>query len=265
VRFVDTHCHLNFDVFNDNIDQVVERAQEAGVIKIVVPGIDVDTSKRAVDLASKYACIYAAVGIHPNEADKFEESDIKVFEELLRDPKVVAVGEIGLDFYHHPETESRQNGLLDAMLSLATQYNRPVLLHSRNSLTTLMEKIKTWVENQQPIEDRYFGVFHGFEGNFVQGTEIQSMKMAIGIGGPVTFKNAIDKHTMVKELGIRNVVLETDSPLLSPHPFRGQTNEPYRIPLIAEKIADLLQLPLEQVSQMTNQNAHSLFRWDEIN
>lgn len=265
MRFVDTHCHLNLDVFTDIIDQVLERAQEAGVIKIVVPGIDVETSRRAVELASKYECIYAAIGTHPNEADRFEESHIKVYEDLLCEPKVIAIGEIGLDFHHHPETGPRQNGLLDAMLFLATQYNRPVLLHSRNALTPLMVKIKNWVEGRKSVEDRYFGVFHSFEGNASQAMEIQAMKMAIGVGGPVTFKNAIDKQMMVQEIGIENVVLETDSPLLSPHPFRGQTNEPFRIPLIAEKISTLLQVPVEQVSKMTNQIAQSLFRWDEIN
>lgn len=263
--FVDTHCHLNLDVFTDIIDQVVERAQDAGVIKIIVPGIDVDTSRRAVELASKYGCIYAAVGTHPNEADKFEESQIKIYEDLLGEPKVVAVGEIGLDFHHHPETGPRQNGLLDAMLFLAAQYDKPVLLHSRNALIPLMVKIKNWVEGQKSIENHQFGVFHGFEGSANQAVEIQAMKMVIGIGGPVTFKNAIEKQTMVQEIGLQNVVLETDSPLLSPHPFRGQTNEPFRIPLIAEKISTLLQVPVEQVSKMTNQNAQSLFRWDEIN
>lgn len=265
MRFVDTHCHLNFDVFTDIIDQVLERAQEAGVIKIVVPGIDVETSRRAVELASKYECIYAAIGIHPNEAEKFEECQLKVFEELLGEPKVVAIGEIGLDFHHHPETGPIQNTLLDAMLFIAAQYNKPVLLHSRNALTPLMEKIKNWVENQKSVENRLLGVFHGFEGGASQAIEIKAMKMAIGLGGPVTFKNAVEKHTMVQEIGIQNVVLETDSPLLSPHPFRGQTNEPFRIPLIAEKISTLLQVTMEQVSKMTNQNAQFLFRWDEIN
>lgn len=263
--FVDTHCHLNLDVFEENIDQVVKRARETGVNKIVVPGIDVDTSRMAVELASKYECIYAAVGTHPNEVDKFEDSHIDAFKEMLKDPKVVAVGEIGLDFHHHPENAALQEKLLDVMFSLATDHYKPVILHSRNSLDALIEKVKHWIIIQQPISNKYFGVFHGFEGNNTQACQIQSMKMAIGVGGPVTFKNAHDKHIMVKEFGIQNMVLETDSPLLSPHPFRGQTNEPFRIPLIAEKLADLLQISMEQVSKITNQNAQSLFRWDEIN
>ncbi len=265
MRFVDTHCHLNFDVFTANIDQVLQRAQEAGVIRIVVPGIDVDTSRKAVELASKYECIYASIGIHPNEADKFEESELKVFEDLITEAKVVAVGEIGLDYYHHPETGPRQNGLLDAMLLLASLNNKPVLLHSRNALIPLISKIKNWVESQKSVDNRCFGVFHGFEGSASQARQIQAMNMVIGVGGPVTFKNAIDKHIMVQEVGIENIVLETDSPLLSPHPFRGQTNEPFRIPLIADKISSLLQIPVEQVSKSTKPNAQSLFRWDEIN
>lgn len=263
--FVDTHCHLNFDVFQQNISQVVERANDAGVNKIVVPGIDVETSIKAVELALKFDNIYAAVGIHPNEAQFFKEDQIKVFEDMIKETKVVAVGEIGLDFHHHPESVDLQNGLLDLMLNLATNHHKPVILHSRNSLAQLMARIQNWLDLQQPNINQFFGVFHGFEGNSAQAKEIHTMKMAVGVGGPVTFKNALDKQIMVNELGINNMVLETDSPLLSPHPFRGQTNEPCRIPLIAEKIASLLQIPLSQVSEQTNRNAQSLFRWDEIN
>ncbi|EKD88552.1 MAG: hypothetical protein ACD_34C00470G0002 [uncultured bacterium] len=263
--FVDTHCHLNLEPLQENIKQVVERAQEAGVKRIVVPGIDLETSRKAVELATKYDCIYAAIGTHPNEANKFEERQVKVFEEMLKEQKVVAIGEIGLDFYHHPENAGLQDKLLDLMFSLATSQNKPVILHSRNSLDALLVKVKHWLEEQHQNDDRYFGVFHGFEGNSAQAKEVENMKMAIGVGGPVTFKNAHDKHMLVNEIGIQNVVLETDSPLLSPHPFRGQTNEPFRIPLIAEKIASLIQLPVEKVSEITNQNAQSLFRWDEIN
>lgn len=265
MQFVDTHCHLYFDVFHENITEVVERALDAGVNKIVVPGIDVETSRKAIELSLKFDNLYAAVGIHPNEAELFEEKQIIVFEEMLKETKVVAVGEIGLDFLHHPESVALQNRLLDAMLDLATDFNKPVILHSRNSLDELLARIKCWIETQSIIENKCLGVFHGFEGNSSQAIEIHKMNMAVGVGGPVTFKNAIDKHEMVTELGLRNMVLETDSPLLSPHPFRGQTNEPFRIPLIAEKIAGLLEMPLEEVSEITNRNAQSLFRWDEIN
>lgn len=263
--FVDTHCHLNLDVFRETIDQVVRRAKETGVKRIVVPGIDIDTSRKAVELASKYDCIYAAIGAHPNEADKFNDSHIEAFKEMLLFPKVVAVGEIGLDFHHHPEKAALQEKLLAVMLSLAKDHHKPVILHSRKSLDVLINIVKEWINDQESLSNCYFGVFHGFEGNSAQAMEVQSMKMAIGVGGPITFKNAHDKHIMVKENGIHNMVLETDAPLLSPHPFRGQTNEPFRVPVIAEKVADLLQLPLQKVSNVTNQNAQSLFRWDEIN
>ncbi len=263
--FVDTHCHLNFEPFQENVYQIVERAQEAGVKRIVVPGIDLVTSRKAVELAVKFDCIYAAVGIHPNEAEKFDDSQIKALEVMLSEPKVVAIGEIGLDFYHHPENAGFQDKLLDSMLALAKNHHKPVILHSRNALDALLVKIKQWIVDQQPNNNAYLGIFHGFEGNSAQAKEIRSMKMAIGVGGPITFKNAHDKHIMVTELGLENLVLETDSPLLSPHPYRGQTNEPFRIPLIAEKIASLLKIPTEKVSEITNQNAQSLFRWDEIN
>lgn len=265
MHFVDTHCHLNLEQFQENINQVVERAQVAGVNKIVVPGIDIETSRKAVDLAKKFDSIYAAVGTHPNDVDKFDDNQVKIYEDLLKEQKVVAIGEVGLDYYHHPENAVLQNKVLDIMLSLAANYQKPVILHSRNSLVELMSKVKHWIMQQELLSDHFYGVFHGFEGTATQVKEIESMKMLIGIGGPVTFKNAIDKQILVEEVGLNSLVLETDSPLLSPHPFRGKTNEPFRIPVIAEKIASILQLPIEIVSEITNQNAQSIFRWDEIN
>jgi TatD DNase family protein len=263
VFFVDTHCHLNFESFQDSIQQVVDRALEAGVNRIVVPGMDIRSSEKAVELASRFEHLYAAIGVHPNECGIYHKEDYRLFEGLSREQKVVAIGEIGLDFYHHPENQIDQFELLESMLTLASDHQKPVILHSRNALDPLFQVIKKWLKGIQ-FTDRFFGVFHGFEGDTSQASTVQSLHMAVGIGGPVTFKNAVDKQKLVKDLGINNLVLETDSPLLSPHPFRGQPNEPSRIPLIAQKIANLLELSIEDVADITSKNAYSLFRWDDF-
>lgn len=263
VWFADTHCHLNFDIFQDTIHEVVNRALESGVNRIVVPGLDYESSMKAVELASRFDCIFASVGIHPGEVEKAEKGFFQSFENLVKADKVVAVGEVGLDFYHHPETQSDQLKILDAMLTLAADNQKPVILHSRNSLDLLLEVIQKWASQVKQKDNDLLGVFHGFEGNASQGMQVRSLGMAIGIGGPITFRNALEKQNMVKELGIQNMVLETDSPLLSPHPHRGKTNEPSRIPVIAQKMADLLEIPLEEIARSTTANARYLFRWDD--
>ena len=261
--FVDTHCHLNYGTFQDTIHEVVNRARESGVNKIVVPGLDFDSSMKAIELASRFDCIYASVGIHPSEAHQAKKGYLQSFEKLVKEDKVVAVGEIGLDFYHHPETKTGQLKILDSMLALASDNQKPVILHSRNSLDLLIEIINQWVtQNKSEVKD-FLGVFHSFEGNALQGLKVRSLRMAIGIGGPVTFRNALEKQNMIKELGIQNLVLETDSPFLSPHPFRGNPNEPARIPIIGQKISELLGMPLVEVAKVTTANARSLFRWDD--
>lgn len=262
MQFVDTHCHLNFDSFRDNIHQVVDRALKAGVNRIVVPGLDLKTSERAVELSQKFDCIYAAVGVHPGEVESYNKEELKQFEKLVIEQKVVAVGEIGLDFYHHPESQLVQMEILDSMLNLASANNKPVILHSRNALDVLFLQVQNWMTTLRRFGEHQSGVFHGFEGDTDQGKFAQSLHMALGIGGPITFKNATDKQKLARELGISNFVLETDSPLLSPHPFRGQPNEPARIPIIAQKIADLLEISIEEVANVSSKNAQSLFRWD---
>jgi TatD DNase family protein len=241
----------------------VDRALESGVKRIVVPGVDVESSEKAVNLASRFECIFAAIGVHPNDVEKFESQQFYSIEKLIKEPKVVAVGEIGLDFYHHPETQSKQEELLLSMLNLALENQKPVILHSRNSLEVLIDMIRNWKVSLQPILGACPGVFHGFEGNASQGEQLVSLGMMIGIGGPITYKNAQGKQDLVKGLGTYNLVLETDSPFLSPHPYRGQINEPARIPVIAQKIAELLEFPVEEVAKSTSQNAQLLFRWDK--
>jgi TatD DNase family protein len=262
VFFVDTHCHLNLQEFQANLQQVVERALASGVNKIIVPGIDLETSQRAVELATRMDCIFAAIGIHPNESGSFDKKQLSLFKEMAIEPKVVAIGEIGLDFFRHPDSKSDQVELFELMLDLATQSEKPVILHSRNALDVLLPIMKMRKAERQSSLLQIHGVFHGFEGTADQCAQVQALSMMIGVGGPITYKNALDKQKLVKEMDINNLVLETDSPYLSPHPYRGQTNEPARIPVIAQKVAELRNISLDEVAVITTRNAQTLFKWD---
>ena len=261
--FIDTHCHLNFDSYQQNINQVVDNALENGVNRIIVPGLDLETSEIAVELASRFECVFAAVGVHPSDIQKYKRNQFSSFEKLAVEKKAVAVGEIGLDLFHHPESLNAQLEVLDSMLDLAISSHQPVILHSRQSLDLLVERITKWDLPLKNDELQYQGVFHSFEGTFSDAEKVKNLGMFVGIGGPITFRNALDKQSLVKECGLENLVLETDSPFLSPYPYRGQTNEPSRIPIIAQKVADLLELTIEEVAVKTSHNAHLLFRLEQ--
>lgn len=265
--FVDTHCHLTLDPLRGSVNQVVEAARESGVTKMVVPGLNVETSIEALELSSRFEGIYAAVGIHPNEKVTDLSAQLRQIEALASETKVVAIGEIGLDFYRHPENASYQKELLQALLEIALNCHKPVIFHSRNALEILLEISSEWAGRwklKNPSQ-RFCGVFHSHEGDMTTLPMIREQSFAIGIGGPVTYKNAIIKQDLVKHAGLENLVLETDAPFLSPHPYRGKVNEPRMIPVIAEKVADLLQTSVQDVAERTSTNADTLFRWDAVN
>ena len=260
MSFIDTHCHLNLEVFDQTVIEVVDRSLKAGVERIIVPGIDLPTSIKAIDLSRRFDCVYAAVGIHPSESVNFSNDSLNQIDSLLSQKKVIAVGEIGLDYFHHQDTKGLQINLLQGMLNLAVKHKKPVILHSRDSLQDLLNIIPEYFRLHT---SNYFGVLHAFEGNIEQAKCVNKMPLLLGIGGPVTYKNGIEKQRIIEEFGITNVILETDSPYLSPHPFRGTINEPSRIPLIAQKIAEITKRSVDYVENITTQNAMKLFNWDE--
>mgnify|MGYP000891933696 FL=1 len=260
--FIDTHCHLNFETFDQRIEPVIHNALKNGVTRIVVPGVDLASSEKAVRLAQKYENVFSAVGVHPSDQKGYDRNQFNLFIDLAKEQKVVAIGEIGLDYYHHPETELRQIFVLEQMLELAQITEKPIILHSRNALPSLIEKIFDWKKVVDKKGLGLSGVFHAFEGNSDHVETILKMNFFIGIGGPVTYQNAIQKQALIGKIGLNHVVLETDSPFLSPHPYRGHENEPARIPIIAQKVADLLELPIAEVAEKTSANAQLLFRME---
>jgi TatD DNase family protein len=261
VLFVDTHCHLNYKTFQQDLDDVIQRAAEVGVYRIVVPGLDLASSRQALQLADKYEPVYAAVGVYPGEADGFNDEQISEFLAMTTHPKVVAIGEIGLDYYHRNDDKENQLIVLRSMLDIATKTHLPLILHSRSSIDDLTQIILKWKENQSVNQPG--GIFHAFEGDIASASQITAMGFYLGVGGPITYKNAVSKHELLSKISLTHVVIETDGPFLPPQKHRGTRNEPGYIPLIAEKIAELQGCTIEKVADITTSNAQTLFHWIE--
>lgn len=264
----DTHCHLNLKTaFQEDFEAVIARAWEAGLDRILVPGIELETSKLAIQLAEKNERIYAAVGVHPNDACSWDASTLHELALLAGHPKVVAIGEIGLDYYRDHAPHDLQVEILKKQLELAADLRLPVILHNRDAFQDLWPILAEWhaglVERDNPLQARP-GVFHAFAEDLPAAFELLGKSFLVGIGGPVTFKNAPDRQSVVSGLPLSGILLETDAPFLAPHPHRGQRNEPAYVARVAEKIAALRQIPVSQVVEATSCNADRLFEWREL-
>jgi TatD DNase family protein len=262
--FVDTHCHLNFNLFEADLDQVLERAGQAGVDRLVLPGIDLETSRQVLKLCEQYPTCSAAVGVHPNDALSWDGETLAELRDLCAHPAVVAVGEIGLDYHWHKAPPELQQSILLMQLDLAAEMGKPVILHSREALADLWPMLREWqqelVRQGSPLVGRC-GVLHSYDGDLTTAQDALAHGFQIGVGGPVTFKNAPQKQALVQALPLEGLLLETDAPFLAPQPMRGRRNEPAYIPVIAEKIAQLHTQPLAKVAQITTQNAERLLGW----
>ena len=260
--FTDSHCHLNLNQFDNDLEAVILRSVEAGVRRIVVPGIDLETSHQAVSLAERFPQIFAAVGIHPNTPDAWHADTLRELKSLAQHPRVVAIGEIGMDNHWHDTDPVYQMQILQTQLDLAAEVQKPVILHSRDAMEKLLPVVLAWANDLQsdssPLSDRA-GVMHSFEGSITEAEIATKAGFFIGLAGPITFHNARNKHELATDLPLINILIETDAPYLSPHPFRGQRNEPANVVLVARKLADLKQMDLEQISEATTINSNQLF------
>ena len=264
-RYTDTHCHLDFDRFEEDREKVLDRAWEAGLVWILNPGIDLKTSQKAIDLAKKYPeRLNAAVGIHPNYGKAWTADIIPALWEQAQNNSVVAIGEIGLDYYRQYTAFEQQRIMFKAQLSLAAELSLPVIIHNRDSTEDLMEILANWyhdlVNKQHPLANRP-GVLHSYSADIITAQEAIAMNFYIGISGPVTFKNAPDRKSVAASLPLDHILLETDAPFLTPHPHRGKRNEPGYIPLIAAEIARLHNTSPEEIAEITYANAMRLFRF----
>ena len=270
----DTHCHLDFNKFDEDRASVIQRALESGIERIVIPGLELESSQSAIKLAEAYPNIYAAVGFHPTDLDKFSEKAFDEIKNLAAHAKVVAVGEIGIDYYWVKEREERafQIEVLRRQLAFAESANKPVILHMREeddvwfgqASIDLLAILTEWHTNLQkqshPLAEKP-GVLHSFNGNLETGQKAIALNFYIGVTGPVTYKNAEEKRQIIGQLPLERLLIETDAPFLTPVPHRGKRNEPAFVAYIADKIAEIHMTTREQVAEITTTNAARLFGW----
>jgi TatD DNase family protein len=265
VTLVDSHCHLDFEAFAPDRPAVLERAIQADVLRLVNPGIDLPTSRAVLQLSAAYPQVFASVGIHPNTDLPWEPALLAELEQLAAAPKVVAIGEIGLDYYRRHTPPAAQQQLFRQQLALAGRLGLPVIVHSREAMPDTLSILAEWHSAlANPALAARPGVLHAFAGDLADARQAIGLNFYLGIGGPVTFKNARRLQGLVAELPMAHLLLETDAPFLAPHPWRGQRNEPAYVRLVAEKIAELHHLPLAQVAQVTRANAAQVFNWREL-
>jgi TatD DNase family protein len=249
---VDTHAHLDSKRFAGDREAVITRALEAGVGAIVTVGADMASSRAAVGLAQQHPNVYATVGVHPHDARDVEPDDLAELARLGSEPVVVAIGEIGLDFYRNLSPPERQREAFIAQLDLARQAAKPVVIHDRDAHREVMSILKDKADGLK-------GVLHCFSGDLALAREALEMGWFVSLAGPVTFRNARKLQELARRLPLDGLLVETDCPFLAPHPYRGKRNEPAYVRLVAEKISALKELPLQEVAAATTRNASQLF------
>lgn len=264
-EMIDTHCHLNFGSFEEDRSAVIERAAAAGVSRLIVPGVDLQACDEALALAAAHSGIYAAVGIHPNDTGNWDETLCSEIERRLQAPRVVAVGEIGLDYHWDKSPHEVQHQALKAQLALAAQYNLPVILHNREATEDILSVLAAWV-SALPAELRQRpGVLHSFSGNAEQAERAAALGFYLGFTGPLTYKKADEMRQAAAITPLDRILVETDAPFLTPAPHRGKRNEPAYIPLIVEVLARVKDISAEEMAQASTENALRLFHLGEFN
>ncbi|PFK36802.1 hydrolase TatD [Bacillus cereus] len=249
----DTHSHLNAEQFKEDLQEVIVRMKEAGVSYTVVVGFDEATIKKAMELAETYGFIYAAVGWHPVDAIDMTEEHLAWLEELAAHPKVVALGEMGLDYHWDKSPKEVQKEVFRKQIQLAKKVNLPIIIHNRDATQDIVDILAE--ENAAEVG----GIMHCFSGSVEVAQQCIGMNFLISLGGPVTFKNAKKPKEVAMEIPMEKLLIETDCPYLTPHPFRGKRNEPSYVKLVAEEIANLKGISYEEVAKITTENAKGLF------
>lgn len=250
----DTHTHLNDQAFDADREDVIRRAREAGVELLVNVGFNRRTIEQTLELARQYEFIYAAVGWHPHDAQDLKDEDLEWIEELaLTEPKVVAIGEMGLDYYHNHSAKEVQKDVFRRQIALAKRTNKPIIIHDRDAHRDVVDILK------KEGADAVGGVMHCFGGSVEIARECLDLGFYISFGGPLTFKNAKKPKEVVKEIPLDRLLIETDSPYLTPHPYRGKRNESGYIRYVAESMAQLKEISYEEICQITMENGKRLF------
>lgn len=247
--YIDTHCHLSIEDYDD-IDLVIKENLAAGVEKIIISGCTKDSIIESLDLATKYDCVYVTIGFHPSEVNITSESDLIFLKDHINDTKVVGIGEIGLDYHYGKDDIDKQKELFRKQMLIADEYNLPVVIHSRDAVNDTVSILKEF--------PNVHGDIHCFSGSLETAKEYLKMNYMLGIGGVVTFKNS-NLYKVIEQIGVDNIIFETDSPYLTPEPFRGKKNSSKYIPYISKKIAEILQKDEEEIRRIVLDNTYRLF------
>ena len=248
IKMIDTHCHI-FSEYYDNIDEVINKMKDC---IIIVSGTNDVDNLEVINLCNKYSNVYGTIGLHPTELDKISNNSFNIIINNINNPKIVGIGEIGLD-YHYPDTDKeQQKEVFIKQIEIAKKYNKSIVIHSRDAINDTYEILKEHAKRLK-ID------IHCFAGSLEMAQKFIEIGARIGIGGVLTFKNSVKLKEIVKNIGLEYLLLETDSPFLSPEPFRGKQNEPYNILYVAQKIAEIKNETLDSVLKITTNNAIDQF------
>ncbi len=249
---IDTHTHLDFNQYDADREEVVCRAKQADVAGMVTIGTDLKTSRKAVEIACQFRNVFAAAGIHPHDAGNATEEDFAELEELYKHPRVVAIGEVGLDYYRNLTKPEIQRRVLRRFLQWAREMDKPLIIHTREAEEDILAILRDMSKKG------WRGVFHCFPGDLEMAEKVMDMGFYISFTGSITFKNSTATE-IAKNIPLERLLVETDCPFMTPVPHRGKRNEPANVHYVAQKIAELKQIPFEKVAQYTTRNALELF------
>lgn len=251
--FIDVHAHLDNVRYEEDLDTIVKNAKEKCVEKIITAGYDLNSSYVDVEIANRFENVFATVGVHPENVEGLEKNYLEKLETLLKNKKVVAIGEIGLDYHWRKDNQELQKKIFIEQIDLANKLDLPIVVHCRDAVGDTLQILKEHTPKRESL-------MHCYGGSVESAKEFIKLGFSFSFGGVVTFKNAKNVQEVVKNIPLEKIMLETDCPYMSPEPFRGKVNEPKNIPIIAEKIADIKNIKIDEVEKNTTKNAEKLFK-----
>ena len=252
---IDTHTHLDFECYDDKIDEICKNAINTGVEKMIIPGVRIKYFNKIINLIDKYDFLYGAVGVHPSEVTDLEDNYLDLMLEIAKHPKIVAIGEIGLDYYWDKENIEKQKEVFNSQIELAKKVNKPLLIHDRDAHEDTFKILKAHNASEVGV------VMHCFSGSKEFALQCIKEGYYIALGGVVTFKNAKKPKEVAEKVPLENLLLETDAPYLTPVPYRGEENQPAYVKYVAEEIAKIKNISFEEVDKQTTKNAYELFKF----
>lgn len=253
MEFFDSHAHYNDERFDEDRDKLLQDIYGEGITKIINAGYSLESSKKAVEIAEKYDFIYATAGISPNDIDDFKKQDLEEIEKLAQNKKVVAIGEIGLDYHWNTENKKLQKEVFISQIEIANKLNLPIVIHTREAIFDTLEILKNQIKCVKK------GIFHCCPLNIDLVREGLKLGFYISFAGPITFKNSKNAEEIIKMVPMERILIETDSPYLSPEPLRGKRNDSRNVKYMAQKIAEVKEISLDKVAEATYNNSKSVF------